>query len=146
MLLLPASRRVVDADLRGIDVDHSPRDGSLQHLPERLGCFEAIAGRERHPPLGDLLRGQLADAALPEDGGCLAEEVAQLLDRHRLDVVLGKVRLDQLVERESARDARLPSESLELALERLPCIVLRGEPAPLNALGVAPAGPVAIRP
>jgi hypothetical protein len=33
--------------------------------------------------------------------------------------VLSKVRLDQLLERESAGDARLPSEPLELALERV---------------------------
>jgi hypothetical protein len=35
-------------------------DRPVEHLPKRLGCFEAVAGREIHPPGGDLLRGQLA--------------------------------------------------------------------------------------
>jgi hypothetical protein len=146
MLLLSASRRVVDADLRGIDVDHSPGDRSLQHLPERLGRLEAVPGRERHPPLGDLLWGQLTDAPVTGHRGRLAQQIAQLLDRHRLDVVLRQVCLDQLVERQSPRDARLPSEPLELALERVTRVGLRGVPAPLNTLGVTAASSVAIRP
>ena len=98
-----------DADLRGIDVDHSPGDRSLQYLPERLGCFEAVARRERHPPLGDLLRGQLSDLAITEHRCRFAEEVAELLDRHRLDVVLRQVGLDKLGEREPPRDPLLSS-------------------------------------
>jgi hypothetical protein len=57
-----------------------------------------------------------------------------------------EVRLDQLVECEPTRDARLSSKPLELALERVTRVGLQGEPAPLNALGVTAAGPVAIRP
>jgi len=44
MLLLAPADRVVDTDLRGIDIDHPPRHGTVKDLPERLGCFEAIAG------------------------------------------------------------------------------------------------------
>jgi hypothetical protein len=92
------------------------------------------------------LRGQLANAALAEHRGRLAQQVAQLLDRHRLDVMLRQVCLDQLVEREPPGDARLPSEPLELALERVTRVGLGGVPAPLNALGVAAASSVAIGP
>jgi hypothetical protein len=146
MLLLAAPRRVVDADLGRVDVDHSPGHSAVEHLPQRLRCLEAVAGRERHPPLGDLLRGQLPDAAIAEDGDCLAEQVAELLDRHRLHVVLRQVRLDELGEREPARDPPLTSKPLELALERVTRVPLRGKPATLDALGVAPACAEAIRP
>ena len=44
MLLLTPPHRVVDADLRRIDIDHPPRHGPVKDLPERLGCFEAVAG------------------------------------------------------------------------------------------------------
>jgi len=47
--------------------------------------------------------------------------------------VLSEVRLDQLVECEPTRDARLSSKPLELALERVTRVGLQGEPAPLNA-------------
>src|SRR5215218_3986970 len=46
---------VVYADLRRIDVDYSPRHGSVEHLPKCLGRLEAVARRQRHPPGGDLL-------------------------------------------------------------------------------------------
>src|SRR5436853_443685 len=66
MLLLAPAYRVVDADLGRVDVDHSPRHGPVEHLAERLRCFEAIARREVHPPGGYLLRCQLADAPVAE--------------------------------------------------------------------------------
>jgi hypothetical protein len=62
-----------------------------------------------------------------------------------LHVVLLEVGLDEFGEREPARDPSLTPKPFELALERLTRILLRAEPATLDALGVAPAGPVAIR-
>jgi hypothetical protein len=115
-------------------------------LADGLCCFEAVAGSERHPPRRDLLCSQLADAAITEDCGCLAEQVAELLDRHGLHIVLGQVRLNKLRERESARDPSLPSKPLELALESITRVLLGNEPSALNALRVAAAGPVAVRP
>ena len=60
--------------------------------------------------------------------------------------MLREVGLNQLVERESARDARLPSKPLELPLERVTRVGLRGEPASLNTLRPAAASSVAVRP
>src|SRR6266508_3701582 len=99
MLLLPAPYRVVDAALRRIAVDHPPRHRPVKHLPQSLCRFEAVAGREPHPPLSYLLRGQLTNPSIAERGRCLAEQVAELLNRHWLDVVLRQVRLDGFGER-----------------------------------------------
>ncbi len=87
-----------------------------------------------------------ANPSIAEDGRRLAEQVAELLDRHRLDVVLRQVRLDELGEREPPRDPPLPSKPLELALERVPRVLLGGESAPLHALRVAAARAVPVRP
>jgi hypothetical protein len=146
MLLLPPPYRVVDADLRRIDVDHPPRHRAVKHLPQRLCRFEAVAGREPHPPRSDLLGGQLANPSIAEHGRCLAEQVAELLDRHRLDVVLRQVRLDELGEGERARDPTLAPHPIELTLERVPRVLLAGESATLNALGATAARPVTVRP
>lgn len=75
---IAAPSRVVDADLGRVDVDHSPGHSAVEHLPQRLSRLESVAGRERHPPLGDRLRGQLSYAAIAEDGDCLGEQVAEL--------------------------------------------------------------------
>jgi hypothetical protein len=145
-VLLAPAHRVVNADLGRIDVDHPPRHRPLEHLPKCLRCFEPIAGRQPHPPLGDLLRGQLSDLPLAEHCGCLAEQVTELLDRHRLDVMLRQIRLDELGEREPPRDARLSPKPLQLPLERLTRVLLTGEPATLHALRAATAGPIPVRP
>src|SRR5919197_5020621 len=58
MLLFPTPDGVVDADLGQVDVDHPPRDRSMEDLAEGLGSLEAVARREPHPPSGDLLRCQ----------------------------------------------------------------------------------------
>src|SRR6266540_3444328 len=144
MLLFAPPHRIVDTDLGRVEIDHPPRDGAMEHLPQRLGCFKAVTGRERHPPLRDLLRRQLPDAAITEHRGRLAEQIAELLDRHRLRVVLREVRLHEFGEREPACDASLTSQ--QLALECITRILLRGKPAPLDPLRVAAAGPEAIRP
>jgi hypothetical protein len=132
--------------LAGLTVDHPPRHRPLQNLAKRLGCLEAVAGRQPHPPLGDLLRPQLADLSIAEHRRRVAEQVAELLDRHRLHIVLSQVRLDELGEREPPRDPPLLSKPLQLALERLACVLLGGEPTPLHTLRVAAAGPEAVRP
>ena len=56
----------------------------------------------------------------PNSAGCFGEQVAELLDRHRLDVVLFEVGLDELREREPSRDPALSAKPLELAPERIP--------------------------
>jgi len=68
----------------------------VEHLPQRLCRLEAVARGERHPPFRDLLRGQLGDATVAEDSERLPEKPAQLLDRHRLHVMLREIRLDEL--------------------------------------------------
>ena len=72
------------------------------------------------------------------NAGCLAEEVAELLDRHRLYIVLCEVRLDELRKSERAGDPPLPPKPLKLALERVTRILLRSKAAALNALRAAP--------
>jgi len=146
MLLLPSPHRSVDADLRRVDVNHSPRHGSLEHLPKRLGRLEAVARGQLDSPRADFLRGQLPDLAITEDCSCLAEEVAELLDRHGLHIVLREVRLYELRKCERAGDPPLPPKPLKLALKGVTRILFGSESAPLNTLGVAPAGPIAIRP
>src|SRR5207302_4520581 len=75
-----------------------------------------------------------------------AEEVAELVDRHRLYVVLVEVGLHELREREPPCDPALSSKPLELTLERIARVLLGGEPTALDALRVAPAGAVAVGP
>jgi hypothetical protein len=55
-----------------------------------------------------------------------------------------QVRLDQLGERQAARDPPLPTDTIELTLERGCRILLRGKPASLHTTG-ATRDPVAIR-
>ena len=146
MLLLPPSHWVVDADLGRIEVDHSPRHRPVENLPERLRCLESVAGREIHPPGGDLLRGQLTNLPITEHRGRLAEQIAELLDRHRLHVMLSQIRLDELRQRQPARDPALAPHPLELAIERIARVLLAREPATLHSLRVSATGPVAERP
>src|SRR6476660_318593 len=65
-LLRPPSLRIVDSVLRRIDVDHSPLDGTVQHLPKRLCRLEAMANRDRHPPRRDLLRTKPSQTLISE--------------------------------------------------------------------------------
>jgi hypothetical protein len=83
-----------------LPVDQPPDDCPCEHPPERLCCVEAVAGRETDPPGGELFRAQLADGSLSEDRNRFAEQPAQLLDRHLLDVVLRQVHLNELGERQ----------------------------------------------
>jgi len=65
-LLSAPPLRVVDTLLGRVDVDHLPVDSAAQHLPKRLGRFEAMAGWNRHPPGRDLLRTELSQPLTPE--------------------------------------------------------------------------------
>jgi hypothetical protein len=129
-----------------VDIDHSPDHRAREHLAKRLGRVEAVAGWERDPPRGDLLRPDFADWSLAEGGDRLSEQPAQLLDRHRLDVVLCQVSLHEFGERQRSCEASLPPQPLQLALQSLRRIPLRNEPAPLHPLRVSAAKPVAVRP
>jgi hypothetical protein len=145
-LFLTPRRRVVDTDLGRVDVDHVPDDGAVKDLTERLRRLESVARRERHPPGRDLLRSQFTDATFTEHGRSLSEQPAQLVDRHLLHVVLGEIGLDQLRQRQRARDPALPADTLKLAFERLARIRLRHEPASLNSARPATADAEAVRP
>ncbi|MDP9308971.1 MAG: hypothetical protein M3P15_11795 [Actinomycetota bacterium] len=98
-----------------------------------MSGLEPAAGRERHPPGCDLLRGQLADAAIAELGDRLAEQPAQLLDRHPLNVMLGEIGLDEFSERQCARNPPLAPHTFQVALKRVCRILLGRESAALHA-------------
>ncbi|TML07442.1 MAG: hypothetical protein E6G38_08905 [Actinobacteria bacterium] len=133
VLLIPARCWVVDADLGRVEVEHSPDNGAVEHLSDGLCRLESVTARKVHPPFGDLLRGQLADTSLTEDRGRLAEQPAQLLDRHRLHVVLGEVNVYEFREGEAARDPLLAADSVAFTVERVDCVLLGDEAAALNA-------------
>jgi hypothetical protein len=114
-----AAASVIHAELRRVDVDHPPEHRTREHLPQRLGGVEPVARRERDPPGGNLLRAQLADGSVAEDGHRLTQQPAQLLDRHCVNVVLLEVRLYQFGERQGSRDSLLPSQELQLSLQSL---------------------------
>jgi len=115
-------------------------------LPERLRGVETVALRQRDSPARDLLRVELTDRPLAKGGNRLPEQPAELFDRHRVDVVLGEVDLDELGEGQRFRDSSLPPQPLELACQRLRGVAFRGKAATLNSLRLSAAGPVAIRP
>jgi len=75
-----------------------------------------------------------------------AEQPAELFDRHRLDVVLREVDLDELNEGQAAWDPLLAADTVERTLERVGCVVLACEATSLDALRVATAGSVAVCP
>jgi hypothetical protein len=71
------------------------------------------------------LRTKLADAQLTERRDCLGEQPAQLRGGLWLDVVLGEILVDQLVERQRAQcRCRLATCGLERTIERLTGVAL----------------------
>jgi hypothetical protein len=145
--LLPAPRRrVVDAALGRVDVDHAPTHCSLEHLTQRLGGVEPVARRERDPPGGDLLRSQLADWSLAEHGDRLPEQPTQLLDRHSVDVMLREIRLHQFADRQGARDSPLALQTFQLPLQSLGRVTFRRKSASLYSLRAPTAHSVTERP
>jgi hypothetical protein len=77
--------------------------------PGESAIRRAAISCERNSPTG---RGA-------EDGDCLPEQPTQLLDRHRVNVVLGEVRFHQFGESEGSRDSLLPPQPLQLPLQSL---------------------------
>jgi hypothetical protein len=100
--------RVIDTVLGRVDVDHPPLDSATQHLPKRLRRFEAMPGRDRHPPSRDLLRTQLSQTLIAELADRFRQEPTQLLYRLRLRVVLGQVLIDKRGECQRASGAVRP--------------------------------------
>jgi hypothetical protein len=45
--------RVLHSELGWVEVEQSPADRPREHLAERLRRFEAVSGRDRHPPGGN---------------------------------------------------------------------------------------------
>ena len=97
-LLGASPLRVLDALLGRVDVEHPPHDRSGEHLPQRLRRLEPVAGRDRHPPGGDLDRAELVEP-IAEDRDRALEQEAKLRERHRRGLVLGEVLVDELGER-----------------------------------------------
>ncbi len=58
--------RVLDPLLGRVDVEHAPHDRAGEHLSKRLACLEPVAGRDRHPPGGDLDRVELVEPVVAE--------------------------------------------------------------------------------
>jgi hypothetical protein len=109
-----------------------------------LGRVEAMPGRDRHPPGGDLLRREFSYPQVAEPGYCVAKQPAQLRDRHRLRVMLTQVLLDQLRRRQGPREPLFTAQPLERAPERLLCVLVACESAALDALRATAAGPIAV--
>jgi hypothetical protein len=76
----------------------------------------------------------------------LAEQPAELLDRHLLNVMLRKISLDQLLECEAAWDPPLPPNTIELALQRSSRVRLGDEPTTLHASGITACEAIPKRP
>ena len=76
--LLPAAPSGIRHALGGVVVDQLPVDRSIQHLPQRLGRFEAVPFRNGQPPRGDLVRRELSETHLAQRGGRLPEQQAKL--------------------------------------------------------------------
>jgi hypothetical protein len=90
-----------------------------------------VAGGDRHPPGGDLLRAKLRKAAAAEGTERLGEQPAELLDRLRFRVVLGDVLLDEFLQRQRTADAFLSTEMFELPFECFRRVTLGEEASPL---------------
>jgi hypothetical protein len=74
------------------------------------------------------------------------EQEAELRERHRRDLVLSEVLVDELGEGRPPRHPALAPETLQHALERRPRVLLGPEATALHALRVAPSGSVPIGP
>jgi hypothetical protein len=145
-LLRVSPLRVLNAKLGRVDVEQPPADGPRQHLPERLGRFEAMPGRDRHPPRGDRWRPKLTEPVFAERVQRLRQQPAKLLDRLRLALMLGEIDVDELGERRRLHQPLLAPQPLKRPLERLSRRLLRRESAALQPPRAATADPIPIRP
>jgi len=132
-----------DALLGRVDVEHAPDDCAREHLAQRLRRFEAVAGRDRHPPGCDLGRPQLVEPVLTKGCDRAREQPAELLERHRGGFVLGEV---LLAEGERPGEPVPAPQPLKRALEGGPRVLLAREAAALDSLRTASGGPIAVRP
>ena len=93
------------------------------------------------PPRRDLGRVELVEVVVTEDLHRVGEQEAQLLERHRRDLVLGKIFVDELGEGQPFPDPPLAPEFLQRSLQRGPRVRLASEAAALHALRVASGRP-----
>ena len=143
--LLPAAPSGIWHALGGVVVDQLPVDRSIQHLPQRLGRFEAVPLRNGEPPGGDLVRGELSETHLAQRGGRLPEQPAKLRDRDPFTLVRAQVLIDPLGERQRLGTAT-GQEPGQLVLKRSLRFSLGAEPAHLQSRRTAardaiPVGP-----
>jgi hypothetical protein len=97
--LLPGTPRpIANAALGRIEVDQSPVDRPVQNLAQRLSRLEAMSFGDAQPPRIDIHGRQIRDALAAEHRGRLAEQPAQLRDRHRRCLVHLQVLVDELAE------------------------------------------------
>src|SRR5439155_10079964 len=97
--LLPAAPGGIRHPALGrVVVDQLPGNRPIQHLPERLGRFEAVPFRNSKPPRTDLLRRELGKAHFTQLGGRLTEQPAKLRDRDAFTRMRVQVLLDPLAD------------------------------------------------
>src|SRR5919201_1582949 len=101
--------------------------------------------RNRQPPRIDVPRRQIREALLLEHHGCLAEQPAQLRDRHPLGLTQIQELIEQLTKRDRGRTST-GTEPRELPRERLLRLRAAREAAHLWPRRAAPLEPVAVRP
>jgi hypothetical protein len=129
----------------GVVVDQLPGDRSIQHLPQRLGRFEAVPFRNDEPPCGDLVRRELSETHLAKRGGRLPEQPAKLRDRDAFTLVRAQVLLDPLGERQRLGTAT-GHEPSQLVLKRPLRLGLSAEPAHLPSRRTTTCDPIPVRP
>ena len=104
--LLPAAPTGIRHPALGrVVVGQLPRNRPIQHLPERLGRFEAVPFRDSKPPGTDVLRRELSKAHITQANGRLPEQPAELRDRDALTLMRLQILLDPLAERQRRRTA-----------------------------------------
>ena len=145
-LLGASPLRVLDALLGRVDVEHPPHDRAGEHLPQRLRRLEPVAGRDRHPPGGDLDRAELVESVVAEDDDRACEQEAKLLERHRRGLVLGQVLVDELGEGERPREPLRAPPFLERPLQRSPRVLLTSKATMLHPLPVSTTHAIAVGP
>lgn len=126
-----APARIRHATLGGVLVDQLPGDRPVQHLPQRLGCLEAVPLRHAEPPRtvcsGESSARRTSPSRLPE-------QPAELRHRDPFTLMRIQVLLDPLTERQGRGTAG--QEPAQPVLKR----PLRLSPAPEPADPAASPG------
>ena len=131
--------------MAGLSVDQLPRDRPIQHLPERLGRFEAVTFWDGKPPRTDLLRRELAKAHFAQLGRGLPEQPAELRDRDAFTLMCIQVLLDPLAERQRRRTAA-GHKPRQLVLKRPQRLSPSAEPAHLQSRRTAACDAIPVGP